>query len=137
MQSMPMLLIGIGGFAALCGLLVGIGRLRTLFAGCAAKGRVVAHERTSSAGSDEKIHTLLAPVVEFEHGGRKVRFRSTLAQSNAPAVGSTVTVRYLPADPQTSAEIAGFVTFWLFPIGALAVGLLLLAIGLREAGYFA
>ena len=67
--------------------------------------------------------------VEFSHDGKKVKFTSSLGEREKIAEGTTVPVRYLPADPEGSAEIATPKRMWGFPIAALGVGALFVVLG--------
>ena len=60
---------------------------------------------TSSSGGSTKFVTMYAPIVEFTHDGKKVKFTSSLGLREQIPTGSSVPVRYLPSDPETSAEI--------------------------------
>ena len=135
MDGMHMLMLGIGGVAALYGLLTGVQRVRTVVSGLAADGVVVGNEEVSTHSSrGGRITPIFAPVVTFEHAGRKIRFRSSLGQDGKLSVGSRVRVRYLPADPESSAEIDAVANFWGFPVVALLSGAAFAGVALWDAG---
>ena len=51
-----------------------------------------------------------------------MKFTSSLGEREKIAEGTKVPVRFLPNDPDSSAEIATPGRMWGFPIAALAVG---------------
>lgn len=89
--------------------------------GTHAEGRVVEnlHEIDSDGHSQR-------PVVEFlpEGGGTPVRFRSDTSTSwpFGYRIGESVPVVYLAADPQHDVRIDGFLSNWLGPFLAAALG---------------
>lgn len=122
---MPTVLLVVGLIAVVGGALMAVLRLRTVYFGASAEGRVVGQSEstsTSSSGGSTKFVTLYAPVVEFTHAGKKHKFTSSLGQREKIAEGTKVPVRFLPNDPDMSAEIATPGRMWGFPIAALAVG---------------
>jgi len=134
MDGMHMFMLGIGSVAALCGLLTGIQRVRTVVSGLAVDGVVVGNEEVSTHSNRGRITRIFAPAVTFEHAGRKIRFRSSLGQAEKLSVGSHVRVRFLPADPAGSAEIDAVANFWGFPVVALLAGAAFAGVALWDAG---
>lgn len=131
MNTMQIVMLSVGGLALLGGCLMAIQRLRTVYFGRSAQGRVVGQSESTStsSGGSTKFTTLYAPIVEFAHEGKKVKFTSSLGQRDRIAEGTSVPVRYLPADPGGTAEIATPARMWGFPIAALGVGALFVVLG--------
>lgn len=132
MSTVQIVLIAVGGLALLTGCLLAVQRLKTVYAGKSAQGKVVGQSEstsTSSSGGSTKFVTMYAPIVEFTHDGKKVKFTSSLGTRDQIPTGSSVPVRYLPDDPQTSAEIATPARMWGFPVMALGVGALFVTLG--------
>lgn len=132
MSTMQIVLLCVGGLALLGGCMMAVRRLRTVFYGKSAQGRVVGQSKstsTSRRGGSTEFVTLYAPVVEFAHDGRKVNFTSSLGQREKIADGTSVPVRFLPSDPEGSAEIATPARMWGFPIAALGAGALFVVLG--------
>lgn len=133
MSTMQIVMLSVGGLALLAGCLMAIQRLRTVYFGRSAQGKVVGQSESmstsSSSGGSTKFTTLYAPIVEFAHEGKKVKFTSSLGQQDRIAEGTSVPVRYLPADPGGTAEIATPARMWGFPIAALGVGALFVVMG--------
>jgi hypothetical protein len=128
---MQTVLLAVGGIALVVGVLAPLQRVRLLAAGRTAEGVVVERVRGSTLVSrDGKQETLLEPVVEFRHDGRTIRFRSSMGTRDALPVGRRVPVRYLPSDPEASAEIASPTRMFGLPAVALVAGAAMVAIGL-------
>lgn len=133
-----MLLLGVGALSLVMGALMAVMRIRTIYFGAKAEGTVVGNsESTSSSrsGGSTKFTTLYAPIVEFQHAGKKHKFTSSLGTQAKIETGTKVIVRYLPDQPETSAEIGTGMRMWGFPIVALAVGAIFIAVALYGAGY--
>ena len=134
MSTMQIVLLSVGGLALLAGCLMAVQRLRTVYFGRSAQGKVVGQSESTStssrSGGSTKFTTLYAPIVEFAHEGKKVKFTSSLGQQEKIAEGTAVPVRYLPADPGGTAEIATPARMWGFPIAALGVGALFVVLGI-------
>ncbi len=97
MSTMQIVMLSVGGLALLAGCLMAIQRLRTVYFGKSAQGKVVGQSEsmssTSSSGGSTKFTTLYAPIVEFAHEGKKVKFTSSLGQRERIAEGASVPVR--------------------------------------------
>lgn len=122
---MQTVLLVVGILALVAGSAIAVMRLRTVYFGASAEGKVVGQSEstsTSKSGGSSKFVTLYAPIVEFTHAGKKHKFTSSLGQREKIPEGAKVPVRFLPGDPDTSAEIATPGRMWGFPIAALAVG---------------
>jgi hypothetical protein len=122
---MQTILLVVGILALVLGALVAVMRLRTVYFGASAEGRVVGQSQstsTSESGGSTRFTTLYAPIVEFTHAGKKHKFTSSLGVKERMAEGTKVPVRFLPGDPDTSAEIATPGRMWGLPIAALAIG---------------
>jgi hypothetical protein len=122
---MQTVLLVVGILALVGGSMMAVLRLRTVYFGASAEGKVVGQQEstsTSSSGSSSRFVTMYAPIVEFTHAGKKHKFTSSLGQREKIPEGAKVPVRFLPGDPDTSAEIATPGRMWGFPIAALAVG---------------
>jgi hypothetical protein len=126
---------GVGGFALLCGLLIAIMRVRTLLSGRTADGVVVDLARGSTIISDGKSSVMQDPVVEFQHEGRKIRFKSSLGTEKGLPIGQHVSVRYLPSDPESSAEIGTFWRMFGFPLMTLLFAVLFIGAAAWDAGW--
>ncbi|MFO1310963.1 MAG: DUF3592 domain-containing protein [Burkholderiales bacterium] len=127
--------VGMGVFFALLGLGQLVKRVRTLVGGRVTAGVVVGKKEGShSLGSDHKVHVSWHPVFEFEHEGRKYRSADAVGVAKPPAVGTRVRVRYLPSDPEGTAVVDAFLAIWMFPIGALVLGLVIALVAARAGG---
>jgi hypothetical protein len=135
MRGIHIFMISVGAFAALCGLLIAILRVRTILWGRSAEGVVVDVEEGSRTQTGTRITTMKFPVVQFEHEGRKVRFRSSLGQAAAMRTGTRVAVRYLASDPESSAEIDAPANLWTFSLLTLLVAIVFIGLALWDAGY--
>ncbi|MFO1315581.1 MAG: DUF3592 domain-containing protein [Burkholderiales bacterium] len=134
MRGIQIFMLCVGGLAALVGILVAILRVRTLASGRRTMGTVVGIASSSTNDMHSRVKAVHAPEVEFRHEGRKVRFRSSLSTPKTFAVGASVPVRYLPSDPETSAEIDSVARMWGFPAGALVFAALFLGLALYDGG---
>lgn len=134
-----MLVLGIGVLAMIMGALIAVLRIRTIYFGAKAEGTIVGHSesRSSSSGSggSTRFTTLYAPIVEFHHAGKKYKFTSSLGTQAKSPEGSKVTVRFLPDQPDLTAEIGTGMRMWGFPIVAFAVGAIFIVVALYGAGY--
>lgn len=122
-------LLVVGILALLTGVLLLVQRVRTMASGARAEGRIVGHSEstvTSDRTGGTQFSKVYAPIVQFEHAGKKVRFTSTLGTADKAVEGSPVPVRYMPADPAGTAEIATPTRMWGFPAVALVAGVVLL-----------
>ena len=135
MDGVDYLLIGVGCLALLCGVLIGIQRMRTLLNGVSAEG-VVVGEKISSGGARSHGRTvqLSHAIVEFKHEGKTYRCESSFGKETRIPDGTKLRVRYLPSDPKSTAEIDSFVAMWGFPLIALVVGGIFIAVALYDAG---
>jgi hypothetical protein len=131
MTGLQMVILGIGCLALLAGALIALMRFRTIVGGAKAEGRIVDVTR-SSGGVDDRGRAIayVAPVVEFRHGGKTYRFTSSMGIRDAEVRRENVTVRFLPSDPQSSAEIDTPVRMWGFPVMALLFGGIFVALAL-------
>lgn len=95
-----------------------IRRLSTQLLGSATVGRVVGHE---SRTDDDAVFYL--PIVEFVDSRGKVhRFTSVAGgSSQSPAVGATVSIRYLQENPGV-AYIQSFLHMWAAPLACAVLG---------------
>lgn len=137
MSTFQYIIVGAGALSLLTGVMLAITRVRTLLQGLAVDGVVIAQKTsTMMSGREGRTTTLARPVVEFRHDGKNYRFDSSLGQKTAPTAGARVRVRFLPADPQGTAEVDTPLAMWGFPVVALAFGGLLLAAGLQDLAGF-
>jgi hypothetical protein len=134
--GVQMLLLSVGGLAVVAGALIARMRLRTIYSGQSAEGVVVGQSTSSGGIRNGRAITMYAPIVEFHHAGKKHKFTSSLGTTDAVATGSKVVVRYLPEDPDSTAEIGTSMRMWVFPIGALAIGAVFIALAAYDAGWF-
>jgi Protein of unknown function (DUF3592) len=135
MEWQFILILCVGLLAMFMGVLIAIMRVRTVFFGASADGVVVSQSESSGGRTHGKIVTLYAPIVEFQHAGKKIKFTSSMGQRESIANGTKVRVRYLPSDPASTAEIGSSMRMWGFPIAALFVGSIFVAIALYGSGY--
>ena len=131
MTGLQMVILGIGCLALLAGALIAVMRFRTILGGAKAEGTIV-DAAASSGGVDKhgRAVTMVAPVVEFRHGGKTYRFTSSMGLRDAEVRRVNVPVRFLPDDPQSSAEIDTPLRMWGFPVMALVVGAIFVALAL-------
>ena len=131
MTGMQMLIVGIGCLALLAGVLIAVMRLRSVVSGATAEGTIV-DAAQSSGGVDDRGRqvTYVAHLVEFRHGGTTYRFTSSLGVRDAAIARTKVRVRFLPGDPQSSAEIDTPMRMWGFPVPAVLSGAIFVALGL-------
>ncbi len=134
MTTFQYVILGAGALSTLMGLMLAFTRVRTLAQGLAVEGRVVAQKTSTMTDRNERTTTLARPVVEFRHEGKTYRFDSSLGQKTVLAEGSKVPVRFLPSDPQGTAEVDSPMAMWGLPVVALAFGGLCLWGGLQDAG---
>mgnify|MGYP003515479919 FL=1 len=80
MSTMQIVMLSVGGLALLGGCMMAVQRLRTVYFGRSAQGKVVGQSESMStssrSGGSTKFTTLYAPIVEFSHEGRKMKFTS-------------------------------------------------------------
>ena len=137
MTGFQYLRLGLGGLALLCGALIFIMRVRSIVAGRVAEGVVVDERAESVAASrDGHVRTVSHAIFEFQHEGKTYRCQSSFGAPKGTTVGTKVRVRYLPSDPQSSGEIDSPAAMWGFPVMALIVGGIFVAVGLYDAGFF-
>jgi Protein of unknown function (DUF3592) len=133
------LILCVGVLSLIMGALIAVLRVRTIYFGAKAEGKVVGQsESTSSSsrsGGSMRIVTLYSPVVEFQHAGKKYKFTSSLGMRDKIAEGTKVTVRFLPDQPDTTAEIGTGMRMWGFPIAGLVVGSIFILVALYGGGY--
>ena len=131
MTGMQMFILGVGCLALLLGALIAVMRFRTIFTGRRVEGTIV-DAAQSSGGVDKhgRSVTMVSPVVEFRHEGKTYRFTSSMGIRDAEIARAKVNVRYLPGDPQSSAEIDTPMRLWGFPVMALIFGGIFVGIGL-------
>ena len=134
MSTFQYVILGAGVLSLLTGALLAITRLRTLLQGVAVEGTVVAQKTSTITNRNDRTTTLARPVVEFRHEGKAYRFDSSLGQKAVLPEGAKVPVRFLPSDPQGTAEVDTPMAMWGFPIAALAFGGICLWGGLQYAG---
>ena len=93
-------------------------RLSVVVKGVTSTGRVVAFETREDDGSRYYL-----PVVVFtDREGRSHQFTSVAGGSNpTPAIGSELSVRYLPDHPRT-VFVESFLHMWAAPLGLAALG---------------
>src|SRR5262245_8797503 len=98
MSGFQYAMLGVGGLALLCGVLILVLRVRMVTQGRVVDG-VVTGERIERVHStnDNRTASLSRPVFEFEHAGKTYRSQSSLAQKARLAEGTKVRVRYLPS----------------------------------------
>ena len=130
MTGTQILLLVVGGLALVCGALIAVMRVRTIYFGAKADGTIVGVSESSGGIRRGQVVTTYAPVVEYSAGGKKYKFTSSMATREPIAKGEKVVVRYLPSDPESSAEIGTAMRMWVFPIGALFVGAVFVGIAL-------
>jgi hypothetical protein len=135
MEWQLILILCVGLLALLLGALIAIMRVRTIYFGKSADGVVVGQSTSSGGRTHGRIVTLYSPVVEFHHDGKKFKFTSSMGQREEIANGTKVVVRYLASDPQSTAEIGSSMRMWGFPIAALFVGSIFIAVALYGGGY--
>jgi len=123
-------ILAVGGLALLCGALIAVMRVRTIYFGAKADGTIVGVAESSGGRTHNRIVTMYAPIVEFRHDGKTHKFTSSMATREPIAKGEKVVVRYLPSDPDSSAEIGTNLRMWAFPIGALLFGGVFIGIAL-------
>lgn len=136
MTGIQMLLLGVGALAIIAGALMARMRVRTMTSGQSAQGVVVGQSTSSGGIVRGKAITFFAPIVEFHHAGKKFKFTSSMGTREPVANGTKVVVRYLPDDPQSSAEIGTGLRLWVFPIGAILIGALFVILAGVDAGWF-
>ena len=136
MTGVQITLLVVGGLAVVAGALIARMRLRTLYSGQSAEGVVVGQSTSSGGIRRGQAITMYAPIIEYHHAGKKHKFTSSMGTREPIANGTKVVVRYLPEDPDSTAEIGTGMRMWGFPIGALAVGGIFIAVAAYDAGWF-
>lgn len=135
MSTFQYVILGAGALSMLTGVMLAITRMRTLLQGVAVEGVVVGQKTSTMTNRNERTTTLSRPVVEFRHEGKTYRFDSSLGQKAVLAEGAKVPVRFLPSDPQGTAEVDTPMAMWGFPVVALAFGGICLWGGLQDTGF--
>ena len=130
MSGVQILLLVVGGLALVLGALIAVMRVRTIYFGAKADGTIVGVSESSGGINKGRAITMYAPIVEYSAGGKKYKFTSSMATREPIAKGEKVVVRYLPSDPESSAEIGTGMRMWGFPIVALLVGGIFVGIAL-------
>jgi len=117
---------GVGIACLIAAVWLTVRRVRVVWSGRIAVGRVVAFETRT----DEESVSYL-PVVAFvdEHGSQR-RFTSVAGGSRRPAIGSAVTVRYLRDDSNT-AYVSSFLHMWAAPLAFAILGVVALLASAR------
>jgi hypothetical protein len=129
-SGIQILLLSVGGLALLCGVLIAVLRIRTIYFGKRVEGTIVGVSESSGGVRRGQAITMYAPIVEYRYEGKTYKFTSSLATREPVAKGEKVPVMFLPSDPATSNEIGTHMRMWVFPIGALLVGGIFVAIAL-------
>ena len=137
MSGVQILLLSVGGLAVLAGALMARMRLRTVYSGQSAEGVVVGQSTSSGGIRRGQTITMYAPIIQFPHGGKTIKFTSSMGTREPVANGTKVVVRYLAEDPESSAEIGSGMRMWGFPIGANLIGALFIGLAGVDAGWFA
>ena len=131
MTGLQMTILGVGCLALLAGALIAVMRMHSIMSGMRVEGLIV-DAAQSSGGVDKhgRKVTMVAPVVEFRHDGKTYRFTSSMGIRDAEIARAKVPVRFLASDPQSSAEIDTPMRMWGFPVMALFVGSVFVALAL-------
>ena len=124
-------MLGIGALAALSGTLGLVMRIRAVVSGRVVPGVVVDEKLETGSFSRGELIKLSHAIYEFEHDGRTYRCVSSFGKKGTTPKGTAVRVRYLPSDPQSTAEIDSPLAIWGFPVAALAFGAIAIAVGLN------
>jgi hypothetical protein len=133
MTAMHYAFLAAGALSVLAGFAMLVQRIRTVVSGCKVDATVVDEKVEVSHNKNGKEIRVFTPIFEFVHEGRKYRCQSTLGSSGkSHPRGSTVKVRYLPGDPQTSAEIDTFLAFFGFPLVAFVFGAAMIWVALES-----
>lgn len=133
MTGFGYLFLGFGALAALGGLAVLIQRIRVLVSGAAADG-VVVDQKMEMNHAGRHPTPVYHAVYEFRHDGKTYRCQSSLALPDAVPIGTRLRVRYLPSDPQLTAEVGSPLAMWGFPVAMIAMGVVLLLVALGTRG---
>ena len=91
-----------------------------------AKGLIVSIETKREHKSDGRISHTNYPIVEFEFGGKTIRFQNEVGGTNYTEVGKEVEIYFRPNKPQ-DAKINSFMSIWLLELVVLIIGLGFLA----------
>jgi hypothetical protein len=127
---------GIGVILALVGLWRIVANLRFLARTTAAEGKLVSWDITAAGKvggpSSSNGRRSYRPIVAFrtadgsEHRVMGAAYRQGFHKPDTPT-GSSFPVRYDASNPSDS-QVVTFADFWLFPLGALTVGIVSLVI---------
>jgi hypothetical protein len=129
------LVLCVGVFVLILGALIAVMRVRTIYFGAVADG-VVVGQSSSTSRHGSRVTMLYSPVVEFHDANKKkFKFTSSMSVPQMMAEGTKVQVRYLPAEPQSTAEIGSSMRMFGFPIAALFVGTIFIVVALWGGGY--
>jgi hypothetical protein len=131
---------GIGIILTLAGLWRAVGNLRFLARTTAVEGKFVRWEITEAGKvggpSSENGRRSYRPIVAFraadgsEHRVTGAAYRQGFHAPDTPK-GSPFPVRYDASNP-ADAQVVTFMDFWLFPLGALAAGVMSLLIAAKS-----
>jgi hypothetical protein len=128
-------MLGAGGLALLLGVVIMAVRVRMMVGGKVVDAVVVDEKiETVHSSHDNTMARLSRPVFEFRHDGKTYRSQSSLAQKKRFAKGTKVRVRYMPSDPQGTAEIDSLLVMWGFPLVLFVVAGTLIGVALYQAG---
>lgn len=130
MSTLQYVMTGIGALALLAGVLMLVTRIRTMVSGRKVEATVVDEKVEISRDRQGREVRVSHPIFEFTHDGRKYRAQSTLGTQHVPKRGSRIVIRYLPSDPENTAERDTFLAFWGFPLAALLFGAALVFVGM-------
>jgi hypothetical protein len=123
-------MFGVGGLAALSGLLILSLRIRTVLWGRVTQGVIVGERVETHRATTDRMRSVSYAEFEFEHEGQTYRNRSSFGAPRGLLPGAAVRVRYLPSDPKTSGELDTLMAMWFFPVAALAFGMLFIGLGI-------
>src|SRR4030095_16547725 len=104
MSGFQYFMLGVGGLAALCGLLILVMRIRTIVSGRVVQGVVVSEKIETHQGPRNQMRSVSYAIFEFQHEGKTYRCQSSFGAPSGTPAGATVRVRYLPSDPPSSAR---------------------------------
>ena len=129
MSGFQYFMFGVGGLAALAGLLIFVMRVRTIVWGRVAQGVIVGEKVETHRATTNKTRSVSHAIFEFDHEGKTYRCQSTFGAPRGLQAGAAVRVRYLPSDPQSSGELDTIMAMWFFPVAAMAFGALFITLG--------
>jgi len=90
MSGFQYFMLGVGGLAALCGVLIFVMRVRTIVSGRVTQGVIVGEKVETHAGTRNEMRSVSHAIFEFEHEGKIYRCQSSFGAPRGTEAGTAV-----------------------------------------------